>query len=114
MGPSHSSLHAKTFAIDSEQIFIGSFNFDPRSAKLNTEMGFLIESPDIAGQLTQFMDDTVQRYAYAVQPGPDGTTEWIQTDEDAKKTVFTVEPHTTAFSRLLVWFLGLLPIEWML
>lgn len=38
-------LHAKTFAVDDARIFIGSFNFDPRSARLNTEMGFVIESP---------------------------------------------------------------------
>jgi cardiolipin synthase C len=35
---SGSSLHAKTFAVDGEQVFIGSFNFDPRSSELNTEM----------------------------------------------------------------------------
>ena len=36
------SLHAKTFAVDREQAFVGSFNFDPRSAALNTEMGLVI------------------------------------------------------------------------
>ena len=40
---SASSLHAKTFSVDGERVFIGSFNFDPRSAHLNTEMGFIIE-----------------------------------------------------------------------
>ncbi|AHG66128.1 putative phospholipase D [Advenella mimigardefordensis DPN7] len=39
-GSSGSSLHAKTFAVDHKRVFIGSFNFDPRSANLNTEMGF--------------------------------------------------------------------------
>src|SRR3546814_4262024 len=38
-GSSRASLHSKTLAIDEEQIFIGSFNFDPRSLLLNTEMG---------------------------------------------------------------------------
>ena len=41
---STSSLHAKTFAIDGKRCFVGSFNFDPRSARLNTELGFLIDS----------------------------------------------------------------------
>ena len=40
MGSSSSSLHAKTFAVDGARAFVGSFNFDPRSARLNTEMGF--------------------------------------------------------------------------
>jgi phosphatidylserine/phosphatidylglycerophosphate/cardiolipin synthase-like enzyme len=48
VGSSGSSLHAKTFAIDDSRIFVGSFNFDPRSARLNTEMGFVIDSPLLA------------------------------------------------------------------
>ncbi|HHL21848.1 MAG TPA: phospholipase D family protein, partial [Aliiroseovarius sp.] len=39
---SQTSLHAKVFSVDDNRIFIGSFNFDPRSARLNCEMGFLI------------------------------------------------------------------------
>ena len=46
------SLHAKTFAVDGDHIFIGSFNFDPRSARLNTELGFVIDSEALA-QRTQ-------------------------------------------------------------
>ncbi|MDX1561273.1 MAG: phospholipase D family protein, partial [Marinobacter sp.] len=41
VGSSAASLHAKTFAVDGETLFVGSFNFDPRSANLNTELGFL-------------------------------------------------------------------------
>src|SRR5690606_21401377 len=50
-GSSAASLHAKTFAADGRRIFIGSFNFDPRSAALNTEMGFVIESPVLARRI---------------------------------------------------------------
>jgi len=50
-GSSAASLHAKTFAVDGERIFIGSFNLDPRSAALNTELGFVIESPRLANAL---------------------------------------------------------------
>lgn len=113
-GPSRSSLHAKTFAIDGERIFIGSFNFDPRSAELNTEMGFLIDSPMIAGELTRFMDDGVPLYAYSVRLGPNGKTEWVRTQESGEQVVYTVEPNTSAFERTIVWLLGLLPIQWML
>ncbi len=45
LGVSGASLHAKTFGVDGARVFIGSFNFDPRSVRLNCEMGFLIESP---------------------------------------------------------------------
>ena len=47
-GNSGASLHAKTFSIDGKTVFIGSFNFDPRSTLLNTEMGFVIESETLA------------------------------------------------------------------
>lgn len=50
-GSSATSLHAKTFIVDEKRIFIGSFNLDPRSARLNTEMGIVLESPKIAGEM---------------------------------------------------------------
>jgi hypothetical protein len=46
-----SSLHAKTFSVDRERVFIGSFHFDPRSAELNTELGFVIHSPALAKEI---------------------------------------------------------------
>lgn len=51
------SLHAKTFSVDGEMLFVGSFNFDPRSAAINTEMGAIIHSPILAGQL----DDMIEK-----------------------------------------------------
>src|SRR5690606_22057425 len=51
IGSSGASLHAKTFAVDGKRIFVGSFNFDPRSFNLNTELGFVIDSPALARQI---------------------------------------------------------------
>ena len=48
-GSSRASLHSKTMAVDGETIFIGSFNFDPRSFALNTEMGVVIRASPGAG-----------------------------------------------------------------
>ena len=50
LGSAGSSLHAKTFAVDGERVFVGSFNFDPRSAQLNTEMGLVIDSREAGGR----------------------------------------------------------------
>lgn len=50
LGSAGSSPHAKTFSADSSRIFVGSFNFDPRSRNLNTELGFVIDSPVLAQQ----------------------------------------------------------------
>ena len=52
-------LHAKTFAVDRSRIFVGSFNFDQRSALLNTEMGLVIDSPTLAQRLAETFDTLV-------------------------------------------------------
>lgn len=46
-GHSQSGLHAKAFTIDDRYLFVGSFNWDPRSVNINTEMGILIDSPQV-------------------------------------------------------------------
>ena len=49
-GSSRGSLHAKTFIMDRQTVFVGSFNFDPRSMKLDTQNGIVIRSPELADQ----------------------------------------------------------------
>jgi putative cardiolipin synthase len=47
------AIHAKSMVIDGKTLFVGTFNFDPRSANLNTEVGVLIRNPALAGQVEQ-------------------------------------------------------------
>ena len=75
-GSSGSSLHAKTFAVDGARVFIGSFNFDPRSAELNTEMGFVIESPALARQIDEAFRSRVPTDAYEVRLSEGGQIVW--------------------------------------
>jgi len=112
-GSSGASLHAKTFAVDGQRLFVGSFNFDPRSAHLNTEMGFLIDSPEMAQQIVGVFDNQLPRIAYRVELGENGKLRWIG-GTGPNAPVYDVEPHTTWYSRALVTFLGWLPIEWLL
>ena len=42
------AIHAKTMVIDNETLFIGTFNLDPRSANLNTEVGVIVKNKKIA------------------------------------------------------------------
>ena len=42
------SLHAKTLVVDSKVVYIGTFNFDPRSENLNTEVGAIIYDQALA------------------------------------------------------------------
>jgi putative cardiolipin synthase len=45
------AIHAKTLVIDGKTLFVGTFNLDPRSANLNTEVGVLIHNPMLAAQV---------------------------------------------------------------
>ncbi|SDK97711.1 phospholipase D family protein [Aliiruegeria lutimaris] len=109
---SASGLHAKMFGSDGERAFIGSYNLDPRSARLNTEMGLLIESPTIAATLAAQLDNTDS--TYRVERTDDGALIWIEEGEDGTSTTHTVEPETSSFQRGLTAVVRWLPVEWML
>jgi putative cardiolipin synthase len=111
---SASSLHSKVFAIDGQRVFIGSFNFDPRSARLNTEMGLLIESPTFAQAVTRAVDQVMERGAYALRLSPSDELEWVTQDESGAQIVHSIEPNTTWLDRFMVRFIGVLPVEWMM
>ena len=113
LGSSGSSLHAKTFAVDGERVFIGSLNFDPRSALFNTELGFLIDSPALAQQAAQAFDTQIPQRSYRVRLDSQGALQW-QGGVGGAAPVYDTEPHTSWWSRTLVWLLMLLPIEWLL
>jgi putative cardiolipin synthase len=49
------AIHAKTMVIDSELLFIGTFNLDPRSANLNTEVGVLVRNKELARQVEEYI-----------------------------------------------------------
>ncbi len=107
---SSSSLHAKTFSVDGTRVFIGSFNFDPRSARLNTEVGFLIESAKLAREIATGFADSLPEHAWRVTRGALGRLEW----QGAGGVVLHSEPDAGRAQRLLVFLLAKLPIEWLL
>lgn len=113
LGSSGSSLHAKTFAVDGERVFVGSLNFDPRSALFNTELGFLIDSPALARQAAQAFDAQIPLQSYRVNLGPDGALQW-HAGVGNPPPVYDTEPHTSWWSRGMVWLLMRLPIDWLL
>lgn len=107
------ALHAKTIAADGERAFIGSFNFDPRSANLNTELGFVIESRALAGRMHRMVERFAPARAYEVRLSEDGELYWIERSEDGE-TRHDVEPGTSAWQRFAVSVVSRLPIEWLL
>lgn len=54
------AIHAKTLVIDGERLFIGTFNLDPRSANLNTEVGVIIDSEELASQVEASIEMDMQ------------------------------------------------------
>lgn len=113
LGSSGTSLHAKTFAIDGQKAFVGSFNFDPRSAALNTELGFVIHSPALARQISDSFDTQVPLRAYEVSLDAQGRLQWQSQTNDGVAT-YTQEPYSSWWLRLVLRVLGWLPIEWLL
>ncbi len=106
-----STLHAKTFAVDRERLFVGSFNFDPRSIDLNTEMGIVIESPLLAGLVADAFDDVVPENAYEVALSEHRGLIWKRPD---LSTPLRREPGMGLRDRLVVGILKRLDIEWLL
>jgi cardiolipin synthase C len=113
LGSSGSSLHAKTFSVDRSRFFVGSFNFDPRSRNLNTELGFVIDSPVLAQRIEAAFDESIPANSYEVRLSDTGKLYWIDRRGD-ELVRYDREPGTTRWLRAAVWFLSLLPIEWLL
>ncbi|WP_296663358.1 phospholipase D family protein [Paraburkholderia sp.] len=112
-GSSGSSLHAKTFAVDENRVFVGSLNFDPRSINLNTELGLVIESSELAKRIEYVFWTQVPQLAYQVKLDHNDSLFWIR--HTGETTVrYDTEPNTTWSTRLAVWFFSILPIEWLL
>lgn len=112
-GSSGSSLHAKTFAIDRARLFVGSFNFDPRSARLNTEMGFVISSPKLASGVAHAFEQDIPQRSYKVELTDLGRLKWIER-RGAETHVHHREPGASALRQFSLYLLSKLPIEWLL
>jgi len=110
LGHSASSLHTKAFAIDRRYLFVGSFNFDPRSVNINTEMGIVVDSPSIAAAALDHLFQALPAHAYRLRLDADGDIEWMARENNTE-VIYWAEPHTSFWRRFTVGFLRLLPIE---
>ncbi len=111
---SHASLHAKTFVFDRRTVFVGSLNLDPRSVQLNTEIGVVCESESFAQGLAGGVEGALDKVAWRLErvAAADGKAQlvWIETGAEGVRQRLD-EPEVSAWRKLGVWFLGLLPIE---
>ncbi len=108
-GSSRASLHAKTFTFDDRLIFVGSMNLDPRSIRLNTEIGILVDCPELAALFNRLILRDLDGNAYRLELVGD-RIEWVTT-ENGKSVRFTTEPQTRGWQRFVVGVISLLPLE---
>jgi len=122
-GKAKSGLHAKTYIFDRKEIFIGSFNFDPRSAYINTEVGILYQIPEMAQLIGSVVfDDDLKEYTYRLElVYVDAVDEadieykqekiyWIETI-NGKEIRYDMDPKTSAWRRFNEALYSILPIE---
>ena len=109
-GLSRSSLHAKLMALDDKQVFIGSFNFDPRSANLNTEIGVILNSKPLANAVHKTMDANLKKYAYKLVLNSKQQINWELDTPNGVKTL-TKEPKMNWWKRAGIKVISWLPIE---
>jgi putative cardiolipin synthase len=111
---SRGSLHAKTFVLDRQTVFVGSFNFDPRSMRLDTQNGIVIRSPKLAGQAAWlFANGISPARTYRVTLLGDDDLVWV-TEDNGREVRYYREPMSRILPRLslrsLFW---LTPESWL-
>ncbi len=113
-GSSGGALHAKAFVLDRQVVFVGSFNFDPRSERLDTQDGIVIRSPTLAQQgAWLFTEGSSSTRAYRVAFTEGHNLVWV-TEEKGQEVHYYQEPLSRFWRRLSVRGLSLLTPESML
>jgi putative cardiolipin synthase len=109
-------LHAKLLVFDRSAMFVGSMNYDERSRWLNTELGLIIRSPDLAAQTAQrfqAMTQPASAYSVTLQPADSRASPRLlwSTEEQGKPVSYNIEPARSSWQKFEVHALSLLPVD---
>jgi len=100
-------LHSKAMVIDRRRSYIGSMNFDPRSAAINTEMGVVIDSPGLGEELARLIErDMEPENSWEVQLVDGNKLQWVSSD-----ATVTRQPARNWWQRVEDVFFMLFPAE---
>ncbi len=115
VGKAKTSLHAKAFVVDRKTLFIGSMNFDARSVVQNTEIGMVIDSPELARRVAAAFDKLAPQAAFRLELVKDKNTgiekiRW-RGREEGRPVTYDSEPHAGLLRRLGIFLIRWLPIE---
>ena len=110
-GGARFGLHAKSVVFDRQTVFVGSFNLNLRSAYLNSELGILVHSPELAQRVARDIEQNMKpENSWRVMLGEQGSLRWID-ERGGVVTYYDHEPETGFWRRFRSGFLSLLPIE---
>jgi putative cardiolipin synthase len=111
------SLHAKMYVFDRQKLLMGSMNYDQRSKRINTEIGMIIDSKELAQQAAMRFEAMAKpENCYTVALSPAVASEkssrlvW-RSEKDGLAIEYTREPARNYWQRLKVKFLSLLPLD---
>lgn len=104
------TLHTKGFIVDRRHLFLGSFNWDPRSVAINTELGVIIDSPELAGYAAGRVDEKLDGATWEAVLSENGKVQWVDRAGD-EEVILTKEPGTTWGKRFKVRMMRLLPVK---
>lgn len=104
------TLHTKLFVVDRSKVFIGSFNWDQRSAYINTELGVIIDSPAIGEDFSRELESMLPVKTYEVFLNEQGNMRW-RGMENGQEVVLTKEPQTGFWRRMKGRLMRFLPIR---
>jgi putative cardiolipin synthase len=113
-GAALATLHTKAFMVDREYLFVGSFNWDPRSVAINTESGVIIQSKDLAEESAENIDEYLGDRAYEVVLNDKGKIRWIdhtREDEGGQTVVLDKEPDASWWRRTKAQMGRILPVR---
>jgi putative cardiolipin synthase len=110
------ALHGKLYVFDRKRVLIGSMNFDQRSQHINTEIGLIIGSDDIAQQTARRFENMIKpENCYVLAMSSAGTLHkshltW-RTEENHRNVEYDHEPARSGWQRMQARFLALLPLD---
>ena len=98
-------LHTKMVVVDRQLVYVGSLNLDPRSIRLNTEMGMVVSSPGLAQEIAEIAErDMDPENSWRVRIDDDGKLYW-----ESAAGIVRKQPAQSTWQRIQMWFFGIVP-----
>jgi len=111
LGSSTGRLHAKLAFLDRRTVLVGSMNLDPRSSNINTEIGMMVRSPELATMVIGAFKVDSMNGVYQVKLKPDGAgVRWTAVDGESQEEL-DIDPDTNVWQRIRLMLIYLLVPE---